>query len=406
MIRFMKVVAAIMLMTAMIIATGCNPEDEPNNGGGNNGGGNPPTVTTISVTDITTNSAKCGGTVTNEGDGSVTERGICWGISQMPTISGDHVNCGSGAGTFEGEMLNLLENTNYYVRAYATNSVGTSYGEEISFQTEETTHIYTIEVLANPSDYGEVIGGGAYEQGQQCTVTANVHDGYSFINWTENGSQVSSEQSYTFTVTGDRSLIANFDHEYVDLGLPSGILWATCNVGADLPENHGDHFSWGETEPKSAYPWQNYKYSNSDYEHRQLTKYCSKSYYGYNGFTDHLTILEPDDDAATVNWGADWRVPTKEEWQELLDNTTAICTVQGGNNGRLFTAANGNSLFLPNACQHVGTIVYPGGNYWSSTLDLDTPCNAWYLYSTSGACEMFNAPRSYGHSIRPVRSSR
>ena len=96
-------------------------------------------------------------------------------------------------------------------------------------------------------------------------------------------------------------------HEYVDLGLPSGTLWATCNVGADTPESYGDYFAWGETEPKTTYDWSTYKYCVGEYD--RLTKYCSDTTYGYNGFTDDLYVLQPSDDAATVNWGEGWRTP-------------------------------------------------------------------------------------------------
>lgn len=78
---------------------------------------------------------------------------------------------------------------------------------------------------------------------------------------------------------------------YVDLGLPSGTLWATCNVGADTPEGYGDYFAWGETQPKTTYNWSTYRYCNGDYV--KLTKYCGNSSYGYNGFTDDLTVLQP-----------------------------------------------------------------------------------------------------------------
>ena len=101
------------------------------------------------------------------------------------------------------------------------------------------------------------------------------------------------------------------DYDYVDLGLPSGILWATCNVGATVPEDYGDYFAWGETESKTNYGWNTYQYCMGNLS--LLTKYCNNSSYGYNGFTDNLTILEPSDDATTVNLGADWRMPTKEE---------------------------------------------------------------------------------------------
>ena len=100
-------------------------------------------------------------------------------------------------------------------------------------------------------------------------------------------------------------------HDYVDLGLRSGTLWATCNVGADIPEAYGDHFAWGETQPKAAYNDSNYIYSQGGYN--QFTKYCTKPEFGFNGFTDNLKTLQPSDDAATVNWGEGWRTPTIDE---------------------------------------------------------------------------------------------
>ena len=129
-------------------------------------------------------------------------------------------------------------------------------------------------------------------------------------------------------------VFAQDTHEYVDLGLPSGTLWATCNVGANAPEEYGDYFAWGETAPKDVYNWSTYQY----YDGSNLAKYTG---------SDGLTTLLPEDDAATTNWGNEWRMPTKEEWQELLDNTTNKWTTQNGVNGRLFTGSNGNSLFLP-----------------------------------------------------------
>ena len=94
-------------------------------------------------------------------------------------------------------------------------------------------------------------------------------------------------------------------HDYVDLGLPSGTLWATCNVGAETPEGYGDYFAWGEIEPKSLYEWSTYKYCHGDFD--QLTKYCQNATYGYDGYTDDLCVLLQMDDAATANWGEGWR---------------------------------------------------------------------------------------------------
>ena len=209
---------------------------------------------------------------------------------------------------------------------------------------------------------------------------------------------------YKSSVSEDR--VFSFTHDYVDLGLPSGLLWATCNVGAYSPEDYGDYFAWGETTPKDTYDWSTYQYCMGNYN--TLTKYCNNSSYGYEGFTDGLTTLLPEDDAATANWGPDWRMPTKEEWQELYNNTTVIWTTQNGVNGRLFTASNGNSLFLPAAGYRDNSSLYDAGSlgyYWLSSLYTDYPSGAWSFYFNSGYYYMSNYGRDGGQSVRPVRSA-
>jgi hypothetical protein len=183
------------------------------------------------------------------------------------------------------------------------------------------------------------------------------------------------------------------EHEYVDLGLPSGLLWATCNVGAETPEEYGDYFSWGETTPKGYYSWDNYQYGDGS----TITKYTG---------SDGLTTLLPEDDAATANWGNDWRMPTKEEFQELYNNTTVTWTQQNGVNGRLFTATNGNSLFLPAAGFRSDSSLLDAGGigvYWSSSLCTGSPYNAWYFYFNSNDYFMNYDIRYDGQSVRPVR---
>ena len=208
------------------------------------------------------------------------------------------------------------------------------------------------------------------------------------------------------TVYGNQlSFTTADDYVYVDLGLPSGLLWATCNVGADNPEDYGDYFAWGETQPKGTYNWSTYQYCNGSYN--TLTKYCNNSSYGYNGFTDNLTTLLPEDDAATANWGSDWRMPTQEEWQELFDNTTSTWTTQNGVNGRLFTASNGNSLFLPAAGYRGSSSLYYAGSYgfyWSSSLYTDYPYYAWDSGFGSDHYYVGGNYRYSGRSVRPVRS--
>ena len=199
--------------------------------------------------------------------------------------------------------------------------------------------------------------------------------------------------------------IASTEHEYVDLGLPSGTLWATCNVGANAPEEYGDYFAWGETQPKDYYDWSTYQYCNGS--QNTLTKYCNVSSYGYNNFTDELTTLLPEDDAATTNWGSAWRMPTKGEWQELYNNTTVTWTVQDDVYGCLFTALNGNSIFLPAAgCRVESNLNYAANNgfYWSSSMGILIPNRAYHLYFYSD--DYILATRRYaGLSIRPVLSA-
>ena len=119
-------------------------------------------------------------------------------------------------------------------------------------------------------------------------------------------------------------------HEYVDLGLPSGLKWATCNVGADTPEEYGGYFAWGEVKSKEYYDWSTYKYG---VEANKLTKYCDNSNFGDNGFADNKTVLASEDDAAAANWGGKWRMPTAAEQDELRNNCTWTWTTQNGVNG-------------------------------------------------------------------------
>ena len=299
-----------------------------------------PSVMTIDVTEITQTTAIGGGEVINDGGTDVTERGICWNTAGTPTIADSHSSNGTGTGSFTVSMNGLTGNTTYYVRAYAINSVGTAYGNEVTFTTEESI---------NP-------------------------------------------------ITGG----------WVDLGLPSGLLWATCNVGASSPEDYGDYFAWGETNTKSSYSWYTYQYCCSN-SYNSLTKYCQKSDYGCNGYTDNLTILQSGDDAASANYGG--RMPTKEEWEELYNNCTSVWvwTAQNGPNGRLFTGPNGNTLFLPAAGfrgnSSIGEAGYTG-YYWSSSLPTDYPDHMWYFDFYSGGYGMSSLTLRYrGYSVRAVREN-
>ena len=204
--------------------------------------------------------------------------------------------------------------------------------------------------------------------------------------------------------------LSNFDPSvyWVDLGLPSGKLWASRNIGANGPLDFGDYFAWGERQPKSTYSWSNYRYGHGSHE---LTKYCNDPDYGLNGYTDTLTVLEPSDDAALSNPFGYARIPTKTEWEEMVNNTTHVWTTVEGVNGWMFTAPNGNSIFLPAAGDKT-TNVNDGnqaGHYWTSSLGTDGPNYAWQLGFTASQLggdlqTMTRAQRWSGLSVRAVCS--
>ena len=260
---------------------------------------------------------------------------------------------------------------------------------------------YTITVSANPSNGGTVSGGGQYQQGQTCTLTATNNPGFTFDHWTRNGTTISGGATISFTVTSNATYVAYFisntgGHEYVDLGLPSGLLWATCNVGADNPEDYGDYFAWGETQPKGYYDWSTYQY----YDGSNLTKYTG---------SDGLTTLLPEDDVATVNWSNGWRMPTDAECRELFNSTTQTWATLNGVYGMFFTASNGNHLFLPATGYRMYSELFETGSEgycWSSSLLSNGPTGAVDIHfdENGGWTDMFN--RALGHSVRPVRSSR
>ena len=194
-------------------------------------------------------------------------------------------------------------------------------------------------------------------------------------------------------------------HEYVDLGLPSGILWAACNLGAGKPEDCGDYYAWGDTLPKEMYDWKSYRYATFVDGHYELNKYCTDSCWGVNGFVDSLTVLEPVDDAALANWGTGWRMPAAAEWEELYQNTTCVWTVQNGVGGRLLTGSNGNSIFLPATGFHLdGELICMGlGIYWSSSLQTSCQVAAWSFHFDDVNCHVCGTyERCRGQVVRAV----
>lgn len=191
-------------------------------------------------------------------------------------------------------------------------------------------------------------------------------------------------------------------HEYVDLGLPSGTLWATCNVGANSPEDYGDYFAWGETKGykngKTNFSWSTYSLCNESAN--SLTKYCTKSSFGT---VDNRTELEAEDDAAYVNWGNPWQMPSKEQQDELRKECTYTWTQLNGVEGFKVTGTNGNFIFIPNGGYFYGTKKDGGGGYWSRSIRIEEPSVAYDLcFAGYRILEMDYISRCNGDNVRPI----
>ena len=223
--------------------------------------------------------------------------------------------------------------------------------------------------------------------------------------------------------------------EVVDLGLPSGTLWCKYNLDVkpsklSKPENwYGSYYAWGEIEPNKTnkdgeiyFEWDNYKFGNP--RNKELTKYCSYSNFGLNGFTDNLRELLPEDDAAYQNkklHNYKFHIPTKEQFEELIKYTTNYWVNNynpnsivhhatdddgiKGLNGRIFIGQNGNQLFIPAAGFRSGSDISDAGFYcytWSSNLSLDNPNYAYYLNFDFNDIYVDDDGQYLGFSIRPV----
>ena len=374
-----------------------------------------PTVTTSSVSNITESSAVCGGNVTSDGNATVTSRGVCWSTSPNPMIGHNKTIDGSGTGQYSSNINGLQPNTTYYVRAYAINSKGTAYGSQTSFTTEVDIQVATVTTssITNITGNTAVCGGNVTSDGN-ATVTARgvcwstspnptighnrTTDGSGTGSFTSNITGLQPSTTYYVRAYATNSQGTSYGeeltfttlssgingHEFVDLGLPSGLKWATCNVGATTPEGYGNCYAWGETTTKATYDEPN-----------------SFTYGRYIGdISGNATY-----DVARANWGSTWRMPTKAEMNELRVNCTWTWTTQNGVNGYRVTGPNGNSIFLPAAGVCVmSSRNYIGeyGRYWVSTPYESITYYAYYLYFSSGGYGVDWSGRYSGYTVRPV----
>lgn len=232
-----------------------------------------------------------------------------------------------------------------------------------------------------------------------CKNPSKQHEMYVWQNGGKTTFVVADVDSVTFTkdeeITPPSTGTEN-GYEWVDLGL--SVKWATCNVGASKPEEYGDYFAWGETQPKDYYDWNNYKWIDKNYyevNNIRFIKYVK----------DGLTTLEPYDDAAHVNLGGNWRMPTDAEMTELRENCTWKWTIQNGINGYEVTSNNNNSIFIPAAGMRYDSLLDDEGNfghYWSSSRHIDRSDLVWCVFFGSNKVWKNVGQRSHGFNVRPV----
>ena len=293
----------------------------------------------------------------------------------------------------------------------------------------------TAEFVQNPlltifaSDNGtiETDVNGRYKIGSNVTVTAKPDAEYYFTGWSDG----STENPRTITIgSEDISLTAYFFTPTVDLELESGTLWATCNLGAVAPWYYGNYYAWGETQAKNDFSWETYKYCKGTWN--TLTKYCFDAEWGNDGFTDNLTTLLPEDDAATTVLGSNYSTPTAADWDELysqcywvwVDNYNnqnvsgyiVYKAIVGGDKGKIvyanktpleYYSLSVDHIFLPTAGRPDEASLYADdlyGCYWSASLGNDYPIIAHACsIDSSHVYSSGTDPRCSGFSVRPVR---
>ena len=341
MIAYMK--KYLFALAALSLLFACTPENN-NNGGGSQNNPEEPTITGDAL-DVTDYSATLTGYANLPFELGDAEVGIMYDKVKSFEAAKKVVATGlEGNNKFTVTATGLEPSTTYYFKSYVQNGMAVKYGAVKSFTTKEST-----------------IPAGAVDLGIVMTRT----DGTTYkLYWAKSN-------------LSDKGLCAT-------------------------PEDYGDYYAWGETEPKESYSWLTYKFGISS--SGPFSKYNTKSSYGT---VDNKTVLEPEDDVASVKLGGKWRMPTDAEWTELRTKCTWTWVSNGsGVRGRLVKGTNGNCIFLPAAGSRSGTGLSNAGflgYYWSSSLDTDDPDFAWYFrFDSAGSVYGSSRYRYFGRSVRPV----
>lgn len=341
-----------------------------------------PTVTTNEAANITHISAICGGNVTDAGGLMVTARGVCWSTMPNPTMSDDYTTDGMGIGDFDSYLLDLAVETHYYVRAYAINRLGTSYGNEVDFTTLPTPN-YTVVVSANPTNGGTVSGGGTYQDGDTCTVHAYANAGFEFTNWIEKGSVVSTEADYTFVVNGNHDMVANFTQQTYTIsvsanpsngGTVSGGGTYTygqwCTVHANANDGY-DFTNWTENgNVVSTNANYNFQVTNS----RVLVAHFAETSQIPEGAINGLFTINANGDQVYFSQG-NLQYNAAQGTHQCTDGTTK----------------QGTWRFAENQLSFVGGVDYWTGDEWGNVYENGIKCDNTLASSTyNGWIDLFS----------------
>ena len=340
-----------------------------------------PTVMTLEVSAIMDSTARCGGIVTNDGGSEITARGVCWGTVKFPTLSSPHTNDGTGTGEFASEMSGMRPNTEYYVRAYATNAAGTIYGDNIKFTTIGFPMVSIVDISDIRRTSAAVVAYVTYHGGTDVTArgicwsvnpnptTDDYHttDGKGTGEFSTEMTELIPNTKYYVrayatnelgTAYGDEESIITVPEEqeptgyingypYVDLGLPSGLKWAMHDVGASSITDFGDAYAWGEIETKSSYTPEN----------------CTSF-----SITEDISG-DPRYDAARAKWSSTWRMPTIDEAIELGKYCAFRWIIYDGAMCLMVTGPNGNYMLLSTRYHYEDFPHLAFSEYWLSTPD-------------------------------------
>ena len=325
-------------------------------------------------------------------------------VSVMPSLADIYLD-----GVKVGQTPRVLQNILIGQHSVRVSKTGFGdYNTTVNVQEAQTSDVTAklsdatnVTLTFNPRNASLTIDGQSYSTTQSTySLSFGTHtiamsaEGYKPYSDTI---EVTESGSNTFNL----KMESKTDSRAVDLGL--SVKWASMNIGANSPEDYGDYYTWGETATKSKYDWSTLKYCN-DNKGRKFSKYNQGN--GTTGTIDNKTTLDPEDDVAHVKWGGNWRMPTKDEFEELEEKCTWKWTTQSGKNGYLVTSKiNGNSIFLPAAgYRYYSSLSGAGsrGYYWSSSLDESGSNYARYLYFYSSYHSTYSNYRFYGRSVRPV----